>query len=132
MTGPAVQYTALRSLYGVASGATVDYHLPVAYAGMTHGKRAIGATRTSLSGLRERYHIRVEHVYSITTKPLREDQWLHLRMFLDSVERSETFLFAPNGLSAFATSYLDQLDYDEPRHPLSDELLTYSFTIVTI
>jgi hypothetical protein len=132
MSGPVVQYTALRSLYGVTTGTVVDYFIPAAYAGMTRGKRSVGVSRVSLSGLRERYQIRNELSYSITTKPLLESEFRHLRMFLDSVEQSESFLFAPDGYTAFASAYLDTLDYDELRNPISDERLTYSFTIVTI
>jgi hypothetical protein len=98
---------------------------------MTHSKRAIGSSRESLSGLRERYHIRVEHEYSITTIPLDASKQVLMRMFLDSVERGEQFQFAPYG-GAFATAYLSTLDYDEPLHDLRDSLVTYTLSIVTI
>lgn len=126
---PTVRYTALRSLYGAGSGDTVVLELPAKYAGMTVSKKTYGTTRVSMSGARERYHERAERVYSITTKPMPEDLYRKLRMFLDSVERSEAFSFSPDA-SAFATAYLDTLDYDESLHPDLDKLRTTSFAIV--
>lgn len=123
-----VRYTALRSLYGVALGATVIYDLPVKYAGLTVSKKAFGTTRISMARLRERYHEATERVYSITTKPLDAEAAGRLRMFLDSCDREESFLFAPDA-TAFATAYLDDPNYDEQLHPDRDSLRTFMFAI---
>lgn len=128
---PSVQYTALRSLSGVIVGTLVNYNIPTRYAGMLHTKQSVGSTRVSLSGQRERWQVRVEHSYAITTPPLDAAKQVLMRMFLDSVEQGESFLFSPTG-GAFATAYLDSLDYDEPRHPSIDTLVTYNLSIVTI
>lgn len=125
---PTVQYTALRSLYGVSSGVTVTYELPIRYAGMTPSKKNFGTTRVSMAGRRERYHERTERSYAMTTKPLTEPQYKQLKMFLDSCDREESFLFSPDA-SAFSTAYLATLDYDELLAPERDSMRSYNFSI---
>lgn len=126
---PSVRFTALRSLYGASASESVVLDLPVRYAGMSISKKVMGTTRVSMAGLRERYHERVERIYTISTKPMAEPIYKRLRMFLDSVERSESFLFSPD-TSAYATAYLSDLDYDEALDESLDSLRRVGFAIV--
>ena len=125
-----VQYTALRSLYEVSSGETVDLDLPARYAGLSRSRRSIKNTRVSLSGARETWFARNETAYTVETIPMSLDQLYSLRMFLDSVDQGEAFLFAPDGQTALATAYLESDEYAESRSIILDIRRTVSFRIV--
>lgn len=124
-----VRFTATRSLYGASASESVTFELPIRYAGMTIAKKVMGTTRVSMGGLRERYHERVDRIYTFATKPMAEPLYKRLRMFLDSVEREESFLFSPD-TSAYSTAYLADLDYDEALDASLDSLRTVGFSIV--
>jgi hypothetical protein len=127
---PAVQFTATRSLYLVTAGTVVNYSLPVRYAGMERSKATFGTTRRSLSGARETYYESTEYSYAISTIPLSDAKRLQLRMFLDSVEQGESFLFSHDGAATMETAYLEPRDYSESRIEQNDKLVVVSFNIV--
>lgn len=128
MTLPAVSYTATRSLHDAASGATVDYSIPVAYAGMSRRKQVLGTERISLSRLREMYVDAKEDVYSIQTIPLDAEQAARFRQFADSVDEGESFQFDPDG-GGSSTAYLQGVDYEEVRSGARDDLVSVAVAI---
>lgn len=129
---PSVRFTATRSLVtGVSLGATVVYTLPVRYAGMSRNRSVMKTTRRSMSGRRETYYESVENQYQISTKPLTQVQKDALVMFLDSVERGETFGFAPSD-GSFSDSVLEGSGYDEIRQPERDTMYTFSLRIAVL
>lgn len=94
---PLVRYNATRSLTtGVAVGQQIVQAIPARYAGQTRQRSVISNTRVSMSGRRETYFERAEDAWSISTKPLTDVEQAELVMFLDSVERGETFEFEPD------------------------------------
>lgn len=127
---PSVLYTATRALFDAGAGDSVEYTLPVRYAGIGESKQVFGTTRRSLAGVRETYYEDSERTYSIQTIPLDQDQWRRLKQFLDSVEAGELFQFSPDGTTAYSSAYLDPPGYDVSRQPERDSLRTTFFSIV--
>lgn len=135
---PVVKYTARRSLVsGYSDGAEVTFDLPARYAGMPRSRQAFGHRRMSLSGQREAYYYRGETSYGVATYPLEAAKIADMRMFLDSVEEGQVFLFAPNDTSAtpspdWRNAVVEDGKYDEAVTQERQDLISFAFRVTEV
>jgi len=126
----AVSYTAKRSLRaGVSVDDAIDYDFSASAIDRSTTPK-IGS-QTSLSGWQETIRDRTDEFYKITTIPVLEADFDHVRQFLDSCDGGEFFTLDPYGTIAVPVQamncILSSKGYKEKR--VSQRYISATFTV---
>lgn len=140
-----VRFTATRSLAtGYSLNDTVTLNLSLASeGGLTRSRQPYRSVRRTISGKREVNYYSQDTSWAVSTIPLEGTDRDKVRMFLDSCEAGEVFLWSPYQVSsdndlAFVNAMLDSEGWSESRTRTDGttrgaaDRFSYSFTIVQV